>query len=189
MTLLTLTLRDTSGVEDNFDINFKLRDTSLSKVWKECFIQNFLESHHPIEKTYCLHGWQTTWNTNYPRNLEYLCEKLNYHIDIINSEMPKYGYPVIDLNFTVDRLKSNSQEELLNKVHHHFELLIGQSWEPSKWWRIDALSNKVRFSIRMLNNLCHEIEAIIQSIKSKTDKLMIYGSLNCIDCKGKHFDN
>ncbi len=188
MSELVFTLRDTSGQFSDYQLLYKIRDNSLGKLWKKCLNKNFLENNHPIEKTYCLQGWQTTWESNYPRNLTYLCNLLNSHISTINSFMPTIGYPVINLNFTLEGLQSNSQEELLNKIHHHFEILIGQAWDPSEWWLRDDIPSKVRFSIRMLNNLCHEIEGIISSIKHNITP-GIFGSLNGINSNGRHFAN
>lgn len=184
MSELVLTLRDVNGQFEDYDLEYKIRDTNLATVWKEHFQTNFIDSDHPIEKNYCLQGWQTEWETNYPRSLNHLCAKLNKHIEIINQEMPKHGYPIIDLHFSVEALKADPQEELLNKIHHHFELLIGQQWDPSEWWLLD-LHISTRFSIRMLNNICHEIEAILRSIQHKS--LGLFGSLNGIDQHGKHF--
>ena len=188
MSNVTLTLRDTTGNHTDYVLDYKIRETSLGNLWRDCLIENFFESGHPLEKTYCLHGWQTSWESTYPRNLNYLCERLNYYISVINNELPALGYPFIDLIFSVEGLKGNSQEQLLNKIHHHFEMLIGQSWDPSPWWLRDDISNKTRFSIRMLNNLCHEIEGIIHSIDSKRNKLGIFGSLNGVNQNGRYYE-
>ena len=189
MSTVTLTLRDTNGQYDDYSLRYNIRDTSLGNLWKNCMIENFFESGHPIEKTYCLHGWQTTWDTNYPRSLNYICDSLNKHIETINNELPALGYPVIDLHFSVEGLQGNSQEELLNKIHHHFETLIGQVWDPSPWWLREDISNPTRFSIRMLNNLCHEIEGIIESIESDIDRPGIFGSLNGVNKSGRYLEN
>ena len=182
---LVLTLRDISNQFEDYDLVYKIRNTNLARKWADHFKTNFIDNDHPIEKNYCLQGWQTSWETNYPRSLNHICSKLNYHIQIINEEMPKYGYPFIDLHFSVEALKNDPQQELLNKIHHHFELLIGQQWDPSDWWLLN-LHFRTRFSIRMLNNYCHEIESILRSIKNKS--LGIFGSLNGIDPGGRHFD-
>ena len=97
MSHIALTLRDTSGQFDDYVLNYKIRNTSLGNVWKEALVKNFFESGHPIEKTYYLHGWQTSWHSNYSRNLNYLCDSLNKHIKRINNELPKLGCPIIDL--------------------------------------------------------------------------------------------
>lgn len=186
MSKLVITLRDTTKKYSNFYLVWNVRNDPLSKMWKKNFIRNFIKSDHPLEKTYCLQGWNTSWHSNYERNLSYLCNKLNEYIANINEEMPSHGYPFIDLNFTVDALKSNAQQELMNKLHHHFEVLIGQVWSVSEWYKL-PLKNKTRYSIRMLNNYCHEIESSIKSIENR--KLGILLSLNGIDKKGKHFEN
>ena len=181
---LVITLRDINKEFDNYDLNYKIKDNALGSAWKNHFIKNFIESDHPIEKTYCLHGWQSEWESTYPRNLNFLCDRLNYYISVVNKEMPTRGYPKIDLNFTVEALQnSNTQDELMNKVHHHFELLIGQSWNHSKWWKLD-LKHETKFAIRMLNNFCHEIEFSIKQITSKNNNASIFLSQNGINKDG-----
>lgn len=181
---LLITLRDTNKKYSNYTLYYKVRNDPLGKLWAEHLYQNFLCSNHPLEKTYCLQGWVQDWNSNENRNLNYLCNRINYFIKNINTELPKHGYPHIDLEFTVEKLQQDSQEELLNKIHHHFEILIGQVWEVSEWYKLN-LSSLTRYSIRMLNNYCHEIEALIRSINNKRRTINL--SLNGINSEGKHF--
>ena len=84
---LVITLRDINKEFDNYDLNYKIKDNALGSAWKNHFIKNFIESDHPIEKTYCLHGWQSEWESDYPRNLNFLCDRLNYYISVVNKEM------------------------------------------------------------------------------------------------------
>ena len=183
---LSITLRDTNKKHSNYTLYYKLREDALATLWANNFKKNFLQSNHPLEKTYSLQGWVQEWNSNDNRNLNYLCSRMNYFIKNINDGMSTHGYPYIDLNFTVENLQGDSQEELLNKVHHHFETLIGQVWEVSEWYKLD-ISEQTRYSIRMLNNYCHEIESLIRSIENK--KRTINLSLNGINEKGLHFND
>lgn len=178
-----ITLRDTTGVCKELEMLYKIRKSNLGQLWKEHLHSNFIAVANPIEKNYCLQGWQTDWDTAYPRDLTHICKRLNYHIAIVNREMPSHGYPVINLHFSKQALIDDAQDALLNKIHHHFELLIGQSWNPSKWWKL-SLQNKTRFSIRMLNNYCHEIEGIIASIRSPENRPWLCISLSGIGKSG-----
>ena len=72
MSELVLTLRDINRQFDDYDLVYKIRDKNLATVWKEHFQTNFINSDHPIEKNYCLQGWQTEWESNYPRSLQHL---------------------------------------------------------------------------------------------------------------------
>lgn len=183
-----ITLRDTTGVCHELELLYKIRETNLGQFWKEHLHANFIAVANPIEKNYCLQGWQTDWDTTYPRDLTHICERLNYHIDIVNQEMPSHGYPVINLHFSKQALIDDPQEVLLNKIHHHFELLIGQTWNPSKWSKLN-LQRKTRFSIRMLNNYCHEIEGILKSIRSPGNSPWISISLSGIGKSGIYSKN
>lgn len=160
-------MRDTIHGRENFTIKWKIKETVLAKNWANLLISNVLNSNHPIEKTYCLFGWQTTWDSNYSRNLEVLCVKLNDAIAIINQNMCPLGYNKINLDFTVDKLKSNDHQTLMNEIHHHFELLIGQIWNVSEWYK-KTPNELTRTAIRMLNNYCHEIESAIRVINIQT---------------------
>jgi len=182
---LELVFRDTNNVHSDYTLEYKLRDTRLAQSWYNMLVENFFNSQFPIEKTYCLKGWQQSWDSDYNRNLEFLCEELNKHIDVINNDMPNKGYDYIDLNFTVEGLKNKeSQHLLLNKIHHHFELLIGQIWNPSKWYSLAEPATT--FSIRMLNNYCHEIEAALEVLEySQLPHLSI--GLNGVNDQGEHF--
>ena len=184
---LRLVFRDTSNNHSEYNIDYQLRDTRLARSWYNLLVENFMKSDHPIEKTYCLKGWQQNWDSNYGRNLQFLCDELNRHIEIINNDLPNKGYEYIDLNFTVEGLKNKeSQDLLLNKIHHHFEILIGQVWNPSKWYGLAEPATT--FSIRMLNNYCHEIEAAIEVIEHGKYPHLSVG-LNGIDNNGRHFVN
>lgn len=163
-----ITLRDTTQQVGPLTVKFDIKKTALAKKWTEMLIDNILSSDHPIEKTYCLHGWQTEWESNYSRNLNVLCDKLNESISIVNTGMNPLGYPFIDLHFSLDKLKSKDYQIMMNEIHHHFEVLIGQVWSMSEWYKI-APDQETRTAIRMLNNYCHEIEGTIKSIKSKIE--------------------
>ena len=161
-----LTFRDTVTNLEPYTIKFDIKQTELGQHWLRLLIKNLFENDHPIEKTYCLQGWQTTWDSTYSRNVGVLCNKLNTAIEIINKDMIPKGYPAIDLQFSVEKLKTNVFRDLMNVVHHHFEILIGQVWNVSPWYKL--ASDETRTAIRMLNNYCHEIEKNVENIKANT---------------------
>lgn len=194
--ILQIVLRDTAGYLPNYPVRFKIRDSKLAESWCDLLITNVLTSNHPIEKTYCLHGWQQDWDSTYSRNLDYLCKQLNLAIEQVNLTMPAKGYPYIDLNFSVDKLKSSAYRTLMNDIHHHFEMLIGQVWNPSPWFGM--ADDKTRAAIRMLNNYCHEIEYNVKSVeknlKFKWIPFVNVGchigiSMNSVDSQGRYFSD
>jgi hypothetical protein len=183
---LLVTFRDTEDKLEDFALTYKIRNCSLSNEWVRLLIKNGFRSNHPIEKTYCLHGWQTTYDSTRGRNLDYLCKSLNKAIKIINENLSSRGYH-IDLEFTVNSLKDQLKaRDLLNDIHHHFELLIGQVWNPSKWY--EESNPETKYAIRLLNNLCHEIEANIAAINNSNPQIYVTYSLNCPGNNGHYLD-
>lgn len=193
---LSVTFRHSSNRYEPVTVYWNIRNNPLATRWVELLKQNILLGTHPLEKTYCLQGWQDTWISDYDRNLEILCDHLNQAIDQINHNLLGYH---IDLFFSIDKLKSNQYRTLMNDIHHHFEILIGQVWNVSEWYK--AADPTTRQSIRQLNNLCHEIEHAVKSIKKRnlfkmlnffglgTKSLSVNVSQNGKDFQGKIFEN
>ena len=149
---------------------FDIRENPLADQWREVLVKNFLGEYsvvpdgHPIEKSWSHHGWVTAWEqTSYSRNIPVVVEQLNYVINIINQELVPDGYPLIDMHFSVDLLKSDQYRDAMNEIHHHFELLIGQKWNVSKWF--ENTSPRGKFAISHLNHCIHELEFNIGIIK------------------------
>lgn len=160
---LFLTLRDSKNQLPNYTLRFRILENKLAKSWLKLFSHNFFEIDHPIEKDNSLKGWITSWDSCSPRNLDFLCKKLNDSVRVINDSMGLLGYQHIDLQFSKDKLQCDDYRELMNSIHHHFEILIGQTWNPSEWWEL--ADDNTRHHIRLINNLCHEIEAAVNSIE------------------------
>lgn len=189
-----LTFRDTVTNLKPYTIKFDIKQTELAQHWLSLLIINVIDANHPIEKTYCLQGWQTTWDSKYSRNVGVLCDKLNTAIAIVNRDMKPKGYPGIDLHFSVEALKTDAFRDLMNDIHHHFELLIGQVWNVSLWYK--KASEETRTAIRMLNNYCHEIEKNVENINNNNFLFRmspyhlasyVTASLNGVDSTGSYF--
>lgn len=198
LTKLVIVFRDSENLVDNYELTWNVLDTSLANGWLALLKKNFFDSTHPIEKTFCLKGWQDDWHNHKGRTLSYLCSQLNKHIARVNRGMLKHGYPFIDLNFTVEKLRTSEFRTLMNDIHHHFEILIGQSWKVSEWYNL--ADSDTRFSIRMLNNYCHEIEAIVRGLNDKKYRNLfpfadihqpmgVNVGLNCPNFDGAYFYN
>jgi hypothetical protein len=183
---LLVTFRDTSQRVESFTVKYKILDNSLAKKWTDLLIKNFFLKDHPIEKVFCLQGWQTDLNSTTGRSLTYLCQRLNESIFIINKDLSAKGYDYINLNFTLSSMKNPViARDLLNQIHHHFELLIGQVWNPSKWYGL--AEEPTRTAIRNLNNLCHEIEGILRPIENPQSGYSVNVGLNGPDFSGNYF--
>ena len=56
-------------------------------------------------------------------------------------------------------------QDLMNRLHNHFEHLQGTVWGLSDWYKRADYTTK--FAIRQLNNLCHEAESLMLSQRKK----------------------
>jgi len=75
--------------------------------------------------------------------MTYLCDQVNHAIDVINDDTG-IGYIILD-KYRPDNLS----EELLNRLHYHFEQLQGTVEDPSKLY--EAAHPQTRDAIRKLN--------------------------------------
>jgi hypothetical protein len=118
-----------------------------------------LGSGRLLEKNFCFMGFPST-----ARNLEYLCNQLNDAVDTINSSSCEYIIPEV---FTPDNViardydENGPNHELLNRLHNHFERLQGTVWSLSDYYK--RANYEVKYAIRQLNNICHEMENLILS--------------------------
>lgn len=135
---------------------FDIETHSLAQKWAR-LLEGLLENKPKLDKDFLLVGWLSG-----TRNLDFLCRNLNSHIQKINEffrdKSPTY---FIDQNFD----QKNVTRDHLNLIHHHFEVLIGQVWNPSPYY-IEA-SRPIRYSICQLNHLCHEIEGYIKALAAR----------------------
>tara|TARA_B100000497_G_C7693011_1_gene422029 strand:+ start:2454 stop:3605 length:1152 start_codon:yes stop_codon:yes gene_type:complete len=160
---------DGNGILDPLKLYFYVNDHSLSRLWKKSLIENYIGENNasndwPLDKLFLNKGFVTDWETNYSRDIANTCKELNFAIQIVNEKMVPEGYDYIDLNFTVEKLKDpETYRDIMNRVHHHFEILMGQTWNPSVWYthHTDFLS---KWAIHQLNTCCHEIEAAVEYI-------------------------
>ena len=167
--MITMVVRNPVTHNDFFPIYIEPNNTELAWDWQYALSQE-LASGRPLEKNFCWHGWPDT-----QRNLSYLCQQLNRHIERINQNIA--DYPPIDLvdektvmlPFTgINRDGERGggvNHDVMNRVHNHFEHLQGTVNNLSQYYcRADP---ETKYSIRQLNNLCHEIETLCLSLRKK----------------------
>jgi len=184
-----LVLRNSQNKLPPYKLTFKVLDNDLAKSWLKLFSYNFFEIDHPLEKDNSLKGWITSWDSQSPRNINFLCDQINLSIAEINKAMIPLGYQYIDLKFTKEKFQEEYYRETMNDIHHHFETLIGQTWNPSRWWSL--ADDKTKQHIRLINNLCHEIETAVDSINlsqhlPEHSNQYIFGSLMGKNFEGNH---
>lgn len=176
-----IVVRDDSGVEDDWKIVFNVEDKKTAALWRQANIENFLSDTEPyrnserlLNKKFLFKGLtKNILEDEFPkRNFEIMCDEMNLCIGIINEYLNPLGYPHIDLNFTKDNILSDDGRDLLNQIHHHFEVLTGQIWSPSEWLvkiipdnynSIRGLAIKIVWAILEINHICHEIEAALSN--------------------------
>lgn len=146
--------------EETLDYVIDVADTDLGHRWYLA-LQEILQRNQYLEKNFCFLGFPDT-----PRDLEYICEELSWAKNEINNFFK--GRYTIEENYTPgdlcpDGLEAN--QDLMNKLHNHFEILQGTVWELSDWYKEADYTTK--FAIRQLNLLCHEAESLMLSKKKK----------------------
>ena len=152
---------------DKISYDVSIYDTDLASRWLEALEDN-LRTKRILEKNFCFIGFAGS-----KRNLSYLVDQLNQSIDQINSFQFTDPYPRIH-NFVTDDFQYSDllpigndlpglslKHEACNLLHRYFEDLQGTVWKLSPYYQeADA---KTKYSIRQLNNLCHEIEGWVSA--------------------------
>ena len=155
-----------------------LYDTPLVHRWIQALKDN-LEHKRILEKNFCFLGFADS-----KRDLGFLCHELNKNIAQINSFEFKPAYERID-PFVGDDFQYSSKlpigraidgnpnktpglrlkHDACNLLHRYFEDLQGTAWQLSNYYKqADA---KTKYSIRQLNNLCHEIESWVEAYRKQ----------------------
>ena len=167
---VTYTLRNPITKNDILPIYIEPNDSELAKDWQIALHKELMRDSL-LEKNYCWHGWPDS-----QRDLKYLCEQLNRHIVQINHGL-KTKYELIDyvdwqtVMIPLTGIDQNGKRgggvnhDVMNKIHNHFEHLQGTVGALSEHYKQADPSTK--YSIRQLNNLCHEIESLCLSIRKK----------------------
>ena len=153
-------------------------DTPLGHRWIDA-LRNNLGNKRILEKNFCFLGFADS-----KRDLRYLVSELNKNITQINSFEFDPPYEKIHPFVTDDYQYSGSlpigksvngdqsvtpgkrlKHETCNLLHRYFEELQGTAWELSNFYKqADA---ETKYSIRQLNNLCHEIEGWVNADRKK----------------------
>jgi len=155
MPLVKIILRNPLNPSDQIDYNIISHDNELARDWIIA-LKDLLVAGNLLEKNFCFMGFPRT-----ARNLDYLCNELNYHVTTINNFFDDYYIEEVfdSSNLVFTDLSPN--HEYLNKLHNHFERLQGTVENLSDYYR--HANYETKYAIRQLNNICHEIENLILS--------------------------
>lgn len=172
---VVITLRNPLDKTDFLNVFIEPNDTQLAKDWIAA-LKIEISKNSPLEKNYCWHGWP-----NGGRNLEYLCNQLSKHTQTVyhyndlgiwqSSGLDSikintiYTPDTVMLPLTDDRHSGGPNHEIMNEVHNYFEHLQGTVENLSLYYKL-APPN-VKYAIRQINNLCHEIETLCLSLRKQ----------------------
>ena len=156
-----VTLRNPLRKDDFLVYSIDVFNKPIAELWYTA-LQELLQQNRYLEKNFCFLGFPDS-----QRSLEYICKELTWAKSVINDYF-KNEYR-IDEVFEIDCIRDpqtlKPNQELLNKLHNHFENLQGTVWQLSDYY---ARANyETKFAIRQLNNLCHEAESLILSQRKK----------------------
>lgn len=157
-----VTLRNPLEKNETLDYIIDVYDTALGNRWFSA-LQDILRRNLYLEKNFCFLGFPDS-----QRNLDYICQELFWAKNEINDFFR--GRYEIEENYFPNNLRPdgiNPDQDLMNKLHNHFEILQGTVWGLSDWYKEADYTTK--FAIRQLNNLCHEAESLMLSQRKKVE--------------------
>lgn len=154
-----MTLRSTLDDQQQ-TIQWQLKDNLITQKWARANHYDYLvaESECIAEKNYMLQHWEYQEGNPNARSIPALCFELNRYVAIINGYFDGSSDRRMDYHITQYFDPATLDQNILNEIHHHFEVLIGQVWNVSEYFKKADL--KTNFAIRQLNNLCHEMESL-----------------------------
>lgn len=133
----------------------------LSQKWARALRHDYLEIHdNKVEKNYMLQHWEYDEANTNGRSLTQLCLEMNRYVAHINGYFNGSSDRRVPYEITQYFDPATVDQQILNEIHHHFELLIGQVWSVSEYYKL--ADSATCFAIRQLNNLCHEMESLLR---------------------------
>ena len=161
---------------DNLQYRINIYDTALGHRWLKA-LQDNLKQKRVLEKNFCFLGFADS-----KRDLRYLVKELNKAVEQINSFAFKPRYEKIHPFVTDDFQYSSNlpigrwdngdisktlgkrlKHEACNLLHRYFEELQGTAWQISEYYK--QADGETKYTIRQLNNICHEIESWVLSYR------------------------
>jgi len=154
-------LRNPFDKRKTVDYIIEVQEHPMASYWYTA-LNSLLESRPYLEKNFCFMGFPDA-----PRSLEFLCKELQWVKDTINDHF-NGTYEIREI-FTPNTMRDglNPNQDIMNALHNHFEILQGEAWELSDWYK--RADYPTKFAIRQLNNICHEAESLMLSQKKKVE--------------------
>ena len=160
--LVKVILRDPLNKVDTMEYTIVVNDSPMGLRWYNA-LRELLVQNKYLEKNFCFLGFPDS-----PRNLEYICKELNWAKDTINHFF-RNQYQITE-KYYPDTLRTGliPNQDLLNDLHNHFEILQGTVDGLSQYYKQADYNTK--FAIRQLNLLCHEAESLMLSQRKKAEQ-------------------
>ena len=157
---VSVTLRNPLVRDDQITYDIILNDTQLAKDWVDA-LKQILQNNNLLEKNFCFLGFPDT-----QRDMEYLSNELKEAVDTINQYFDDYE---ITETYTPKTLRNglDPNQNLMNQLHNHFEVLQGTVENLSDYYR--RADYKTKYAIRQLNIICHELESLMLSLRKKVN--------------------
>lgn len=134
-------------------LSLAIDKSPFTKKWIEKLTE-VIQKRAVLEKNYCLMGFPSS-----ERGLGGIAKDLNASIEVINN----YGWN--GQYIIKERASEEMSQDDLNKIHHHFENLIGQTWKQAHWFQ--EAPQEVRIAILSLNQFIHEYESKYRAFKNE----------------------
>jgi len=152
-----VTLRNPLEKTKTLDYIIDVYDHPMAQRWFDA-LKEILNQNRYLEKNFCFLGFPDS-----QRDLNYICQELCWAKNEINNFFR--GEYEIEEDYFPDTLRDlktlNPNQDLMNKLHNHFEILQGTVWGLSDYYK--RANYITKFAIRQLNNLCHEAESLMLS--------------------------
>jgi hypothetical protein len=163
MSKVIVTLQDPLYKSDTLDYYIDVNDTPMGNLWFTA-LQDIVQRNLYLEKNFCFLGFPDS-----TRDLRFICQELFWAVNEINDFFgDEYQIEELYTHTTLrDPITLNPNQDLMNKLHNHFEILQGTVWGLSEYYKRADYTTK--FAIRQLNNLCHEAESLMLSQRKKAE--------------------
>ena len=166
MRKVTVTLQNPMDKTDTLDYTIVVYNTPMGNLWYDA-LQDVLRQNKYLEKNFCFLGFPDS-----ARDLEYICRELFWAVNEINAFfINEYRIEESYTHTTLrDPITLVPNQDLMNKLHNHFEHLQGTVSGLSEYYK--RADYPTKFAIRQLNLLCHEAESLMLSQKKKVEAPM-----------------
>ena len=154
-------LRNPVNKSKTVDFHIDVEQTIMGRNWLGA-LNGLLINDSYLEKNFLFLGFPNT-----ARDINFICKELQWVKNTINDFFNK-EYIIREI-FTPKTLRDgmNPNQDIMNRLHNHFEVLQGSAWGLSDWYK--KANHETKFAIRQLNNLCHEAESLMLSQKKQIE--------------------